>query len=290
MLLKTLFLFFAAIYSAICCADADEIKYLPGLNFTINFKHYSGYLKTTNGKSLFYWFVESQKNPAKDPLIFWFNGGPGCSSTAEENYLAMKQFFKKHPKFRNHSTFIIGESYGGIFVPTLASKIIDGSSSFPIKLEGIGIGNGLLDYGRFLIDTIEFAYSHGVLDEDVYNSYRNACCQGCSDNCQLDGGETFDCISAQNYAYRAFQSSGLNLYDIYRECAMASSKLMMTELKPMFSKFSHLKMKNSGKEGKRSKRDVPCFDDDRLEKYLDNPQVRKALHVPDYVPQNWEVC
>ena len=30
-------------------------------------------------RNLFYWFVESQHNPDKDPVIFWTNGGPGCS-------------------------------------------------------------------------------------------------------------------------------------------------------------------------------------------------------------------
>jgi cathepsin A (carboxypeptidase C) len=41
---------------------------------------YSGYLDVTDTKSLHYAFVESQNDPANDPLIFWFNGGPGCSS------------------------------------------------------------------------------------------------------------------------------------------------------------------------------------------------------------------
>lgn len=78
MLFQILLLLFAVIFGME--SHEDEIKSLPGLNFTINFKHYSGHLKTTNKRALFYWFVESQNNPATDPLIFWFNGGSGCSS------------------------------------------------------------------------------------------------------------------------------------------------------------------------------------------------------------------
>lgn len=78
-----------------CCSDP------------INFNQYSGYMTVDEaaGRNLFYWFVESQGNPATDPLVLctsprcthlgvppaWacpdtvtvragMNGGPGCSS------------------------------------------------------------------------------------------------------------------------------------------------------------------------------------------------------------------
>lgn len=47
-----------------------------------SWNQYSGYINITSnsgGKSLFYWFVESQNNPSADPVVLWMQGGPGCS-------------------------------------------------------------------------------------------------------------------------------------------------------------------------------------------------------------------
>jgi len=71
------------VLSLVASIYADQITDLPGLNEAINFTQYSGYLDVPAAvgvNHMHYWFVESMNNPAKDPLVLWFNGGPGCSS------------------------------------------------------------------------------------------------------------------------------------------------------------------------------------------------------------------
>lgn len=59
----------------------DKVTDLPGLSFTPTFNHYSGYIPLPDSPTMMhYWFVESQGDPATDPVVLWLNGGPGCSS------------------------------------------------------------------------------------------------------------------------------------------------------------------------------------------------------------------
>ncbi|XP_068312963.1 serine carboxypeptidase-like 45 isoform X2 [Pyrus communis] len=61
--------------------EADKITRLPGQP-QVNFHQYAGYVTVDEkqGRSLFYYFVEAQTDPASKPLVLWLNGGPGCSS------------------------------------------------------------------------------------------------------------------------------------------------------------------------------------------------------------------
>jgi hypothetical protein len=67
---------------------ADEVLSLPGWKGKLPTRQYSGYVEIDEktGKSLHYWFVESETDPATAPVVLWLNGGPGCSSL--EGYLA----------------------------------------------------------------------------------------------------------------------------------------------------------------------------------------------------------
>ena len=78
--------------------NGDLVTKLPDCE-RMKTEWYSGYVDASKTKHLHYVFVQSQSDPVNDPLVLWFNGGPGCSSL-----LAL---------FAEHGPFVIddGEYY-----------------------------------------------------------------------------------------------------------------------------------------------------------------------------------
>ncbi|KAJ4815088.1 hypothetical protein LUZ62_027654 [Rhynchospora pubera] len=58
------------------------VKHLPGFNGPLPFYLETGYVMVdeANEGELFYYFVESEGNPSKDPLVLWLTGGHRCSA------------------------------------------------------------------------------------------------------------------------------------------------------------------------------------------------------------------
>ena len=81
----------------------DAITSLPGLssNDLSKYSMFSGYITVneTNGRKIFYWFVESLNDATNDPVALWTNGGPGCSG--------LGGFFTENGPFRVNEDYTL---------------------------------------------------------------------------------------------------------------------------------------------------------------------------------------
>uniref|UniRef100_A0AC34F8S9 Carboxypeptidase n=1 Tax=Panagrolaimus sp. ES5 TaxID=591445 RepID=A0AC34F8S9_9BILA len=257
-LLIFLFPFFGICKAA---GDADKIiGDLPGTTFKVNFDQYSGYLNAGNGGKwkFFYWLVESQTgNSSNDPLIVWFNGGPGCSSlgglfeelgpfyvnsdrktlyeniyswnkyanvlaiespigvgfsydvdnvtaytvgddlTAQQNHDALADFFANvQPRYKNRQWFIAGESYAGIYIPTVTQKlfqsIVNGTFPNP-NFTGIAIGNGYMNIKALTNALVLWTSYHGLIGLPQWRDLKQTCC--------APGSDVDNCDFAKNFNY-----------------------------------------------------------------------------------------
>ncbi|XP_055935766.1 probable serine carboxypeptidase CPVL [Argiope bruennichi] len=84
-------------------------------------------------------------------------------SVAKDLYEFLQQFFTLFHEYRNNDFYIVGESYGGKYVPSLAYKIHKEGLSSKINFKGIAIGNGLCD-PETMLDYSPYLYQLGLID------------------------------------------------------------------------------------------------------------------------------
>ncbi|CAM8984467.1 unnamed protein product [Rhodiola kirilowii] len=85
-------------FAVACYAFPAEnlVVNLPGQP-KVNFRQFAGYVDVDlkAGRSLFYYFVEADKDAQSKPLTLWLNGGPGCSSMGGGAFTELGPFFPR---------------------------------------------------------------------------------------------------------------------------------------------------------------------------------------------------
>ncbi|XP_068665582.1 serine carboxypeptidase 1 [Aristolochia californica] len=355
------------------------VTHLPGFDGTLPSKHYAGYVNITgeSGKNLFYYFVESEGNPAKGPVVLWLNGGPGCSSfdgfvyehgpfnfeaakesgalpklhlnpyswskvsstiyldspagvglsysdntedystgdlkTASDTHTFLLKWFELYPEFLSNPFFIAGESYAGVYVPTLASEVakgIDAGVKPIINLKGYMVGNGVTDTVFDGNALVPFAHGMGLISDDLFQEV-NSACQGTYWNPINES-----CESKLSKVDKGLDD--LNIYDILEPCYHSPSTLnIVNDNNRLPSSFRQLgetvrplpvrkrmfgrswPVRAPVKAGRvptwpelgLGTGEVPCTDDEVATAWLNNEAVRSAIHAqPKNVAGSWDLC
>ncbi|KAK1337687.1 hypothetical protein QTO34_002320 [Cnephaeus nilssonii] len=214
------------------------------------------------------------------------------TEVAQSNFEALQDFFRLFPEYKDNELFLTGESYAGIYIPTLAVLVMQDPS---MNLQGLAVGNGLSSYEQNDNSLVYFAYYHGLLGNRLWSSLQTHCCS--QNKCNFYDNKDPECVNSE--VSRIVASSGLNIYNLYAPCAGGVPGHVRYEkdtvvVQDFGNIFTRLPMKRTWhqallRSGDRVHLDPPCTNTTATSTYLNNPFVRKALHIPEQLP-GWDMC
>ncbi|XP_057359013.1 lysosomal protective protein isoform X3 [Manis pentadactyla] len=216
------------------------------------------------------------------------------TEVAQSNFEALQDFFHLFPEYKDNELFLTGESYAGIYVPTLAVLVMQDPS---MNLQGLAVGNGLSSYEQNDNSLVYFAYYHGLLGNRLWSSLQTHCCP--QNKCNFYDNKDPECVTNLQEVSCIVGGSGLNIYNLYAPCAGGVPNHLRYEgdtvsFQDLGNLFTRLPLKRTWhqvllRSGTTVRMDPPCTNTTAASTYLNNPFVRKALHIPKQLP-HWDMC
>lgn len=251
------------------------------------------------------------------------NNGKVCVNTdkftASASRAAMVDFFtKKFPELAKNDFFITGESYAGVYIPTLTKEILDNAGG-AVPLKGIAVGDPCTDTTAQSdsMDSLWYGFKYGLVDEQTYDLLWNKC-KVRSPNLMTKGGKHLvaaklnEKIHSRREEILAASRGQLKEKDVLKSLRAYAEELWM-ELKVATRRNHHNHGDDPTPECRLAQRkfllstsgglsqgwsdlfidDYSLFapvsnkEDDDMAAWMMRPDVRKALHVEDSPSKTW---
>ncbi|KAF3451011.1 hypothetical protein FNV43_RR07100 [Rhamnella rubrinervis] len=195
----------------------------------------------------------------------------GDEVTAADSYAFLIGWFKRFPQFKSHDFYIAGESYAGHYVPQLADLIYKKNQGVSrdsyVNLKGFMIGNAVINDQTDSSGMFDYAWSHAIISDQLYNNIIKECSFG-------DENQTVLCENHIKGFLRAY--SEIDIYSIYAPVCLntspkpASPKLVVAPRLLTRHDLWHRLGLPSGYD--------PCTED-YVVTYFNREDVQRALHA-----------
>ena len=228
-----------------------------------------------------------------------------------ENLLAAIKDFLSEFKLTGREFFVSGESYAGVYIPTLATYILNDKSNDKVNLKGVLIGNGLTDFDTDVERSmVEFGYWHGMISFETYDSFQRHCLHLPDElNPEADKSELGDNFYPRNVTHRCNEIrdeirnnlGGSDIYGIYRICPNGNElsedhplyyNSQRTYKKTIIEKLKQIKNQNNKlKDSIEPENDIwpsGCPDDFYFDEFLNDKKTKEKLGVDESI--TWTQC
>lgn len=165
--------------------------------------------------------------------------------TAQDNLKAILEFFGKFPEYQANELYISGESYGGVYVPSLANAIHwfnEGRLAETINFKGLAVGNGVVQISpqEKTVAGFNFLARHNLVPYEFILTFREQC---------HFNYDPVVCPTVVNAAYEYLRSVSLNPYDVLNVCYNDTNQTLPPSFQKHYARFFEFFAVDAAEEG-----------------------------------------